>query len=309
LFEGADLLHGKPGRFPAVQCAACGSTYLASRPTRQEIGAYYPQDYMPHELARQANRRWLARLDYRYGLTKRCRLLMRHRAPGRLLDVGCATGEFLVRARELGWEPYGVDLSEYAVQYAREHWNLPAERGDLLDVPYPDGFLDAITLWNVFEHLYAPLESLDRASQLLAPGGIFVLTVPNLGSLDRALFGSAWSGYDVPRHLHVFSVEALRQACAERGLEPVEMRCLYGSYHAFLLSLRFYLQARGRAGWLRLAEFAARSRVLRVLCVPLFVVLDRVKRGTILTVVCRKRDAGAGRAGVDGSIATKDMTV
>src|SRR5210317_973376 len=92
LFVGADLLHGQPGRFPVVRCDNCGSAYLASRPERNEIDAFYPQEYMPHEWARQSNRRWLARIDYRYGLTKRCRLLMRHRMSGRRLDVGCATG-------------------------------------------------------------------------------------------------------------------------------------------------------------------------------------------------------------------------
>lgn len=289
LFVGTDLLHGQPGQFPVVRCESCGSAYLPFRPDRQEIGAFYPKEYLPHEWARQSNRRWLSRADYRYGLTKRCRVLMRHRAPGRLLDVGCATGEFLARARELGWEPYGVDLSEHAVRYAREHWRLEVSTGELEDVPYPDGFFDAITLWNVFEHLYAPLESVERMGRLLAPSGIVVMTVPNLGSLDIELFGSAWAGYDVPRHLHVFSLPALRRAFDERGFEVVDTRCLYGSYHALLLSLRFHFRARGKPAWERAAALAGRSRALRLLSVPFFMILDRMRRGTILTVVCRKR--------------------
>ena len=305
LFEGVDLLHGQPGSFPVVRCGGCGSSYLAARPDRSEIGAYYPAEYMPHEWARQSNRRWLSRIDYRYGLTKRCRAVMRHRAPGRILDVGCATGEFLALARELGWEPYGVDLSEHAVRYAREHWKLDVSVGELEDVACPDGFFDAITLWNVFEHLYDPLESIERMGRLLAPEGVVVLTLPNLGSLDLALFGSAWAGYDVPRHLHVFSLPALRQAFEDRGFELLETRCLYGSYHAFLLSLQFHFHARGKPGWQRTALSLARSRVMRLLCAPLFAVLDRMKRGTILTVVCRKRplvEAGIVRAseGVEG---------
>jgi SAM-dependent methyltransferase len=216
-------------------------------------------------------------------------MMMRHRGVGRLLDVGCATGEFLARAREFGWEPHGVDLSEHAVRYAREYWKLDAAVGELGDVSFPNGFFDAITLWNVFEHLYAPLDDIAHMDRLLAPGGVVVMTLPNLGSLDRELFASSWAGYDVPRHLHVFSLPALRQAFDDRGFEVVETRCLYGSYHAFLLSLRFHFLARGKLGWQRAALFLAKARVMRLLWAPFFAVLDRMKRGTILTVVCRKR--------------------
>jgi SAM-dependent methyltransferase len=253
------------------------------------MGAFYPQDYMPHDLARRSNQRWLSRIDYRYGLTKRCRVLAKHRPPGRLLDVGCATGEFLARARELGWDAYGIDLSKSAVQYAREHWHLAVSRNELRDAPFLDGSFDAITLWNVFEHLFDPIESVEAMDRLLVPGGIVVMTVPNLDSIDHGLFGRWWSGYDVPRHLHVFSLPALHAVFAKRGFEMVDLRCLYGSYHAFMLSLRFYLREKGRSRLERVAASLSTSRALRVLAAPLFALIDRLGRGTIQTVVFRKQ--------------------
>ena len=289
VFVGRDYLHGVAGEFPVMRCQKCGVVYVNPRPSRSEIGQYYPPEYTPHDWAVRSNRHWWSRLDYRYGLDKRCRTVMRYRRSGRLLDVGCATGEFLARARELGWEVYGTELSVRAAAYARKQWGLEVFVGEIEAVPFPDGFFDAITLWNVFEHLFDPSASLAKMSSLLAAGGVLVMTVPNLDSLDLKLFAQTWIGYEVPRHFHLFPLAALDEFVRRYGFKVVDVRCLYGSYHAFFASLQFYFRERGNVRALRWAQRLARSRLLRVLSVPYFFVLDRFQAGTVLTVTCQKQ--------------------
>lgn len=289
LFTGHDLLHSRAGCFAVVQCGNCDTVYLNPRPSKSEIGNFYPPEYMPHHLSIQSGQHWWSRIDYRYGLTKRCKAVMRYKNTGRLLDVGCATGEFLARARELGWQVCGVELSQHAADYARERAQLDVFVGELEDAPFPDGSFDAVTMWNVFEHLFDPETSIQKISRLLTVGGIAVITIPNLHSLDLKLFGKIWSGYDVPRHLYLVPQRTLERFLDDHGFEIVDTRCLYGSYHAFWLSIQFYFRSQKKESWYLVAAKLSRSRLLRLFSMPYFFLLDRLQAGTILTVTCRKK--------------------
>ncbi|HSJ55659.1 MAG TPA: class I SAM-dependent methyltransferase, partial [Anaerolineae bacterium] len=138
LFEGWDRLHGQPGHFRVVRCRRCGLIYLNPRPTPDAIGLYYPDDYRPYIAPVRAARKRVTRWDARYGLYKRLRVVSAHQATGRLLDVGCATGDFLAFSQERGWETHGVELVEPAAAYCRDVLGLHVVTGDLLDAAYPD---------------------------------------------------------------------------------------------------------------------------------------------------------------------------
>ena len=95
---------------------------------------------------------------------------------GRILDVGCATGFLLDQARKQGWEVYGVELSAWAVDYAKNKLQLPnITQGSLKDANYPDNFFDVVVLKDVIEHLTDPKETLEQIRHVLKPAGIIVL--------------------------------------------------------------------------------------------------------------------------------------
>jgi SAM-dependent methyltransferase len=121
-------------------------------------------------------------LVYRRALDRLERL-----TPGRrLLDVGCSYGAFLEVARERGWEVSGVELSRKGSEYAREHRGLEIFVGTLEQARFPDGAFDAVSLWDVVEHLDQPLELLRETHRILRPGGVLVVFTINQRSLINA---------------------------------------------------------------------------------------------------------------------------
>jgi len=286
LFEGWDRLHGVPGRFRVVQCPECGLCYLNPRPAPSAIGAYYPEAYEPHLASRQAAGRRLLRWDQGYEHHKRLRAIGTYAPPGRLLDVGCGTGAFLDYARGRGWEVQGVELMDAAAAYCREQLGLDVVTGDLLSAGFGDQRFDVVTLWNVFEHLHDPRAALAEIRRILRPAGLLVLACPSLDSLDARIFGPAWVGYEVPRHLYAYSRDTLDRMLGESGFVVLRRRCLAGSYSTFFYSVRMWLAGRGTPAAVRLlVQRAEHSRLARLASVPYFWVVDALGKGPVVTVI------------------------
>ena len=146
-----------------------------------------------------------------------------------------------------------------------------------------------VTLWDVIEHLHDPRGSLVRIAELLAPGGVLIVSVPVMDSLDHRLFGRYWAGYEIPRHLHFFSTRTLTSLFHATGFRVVARHVLHGSDHAFAREMRFFL--RGTGFGRPIYEGATRffgSRLWRWPARPLFWLLDRFRLTTPRAFVCEK---------------------
>jgi 2-polyprenyl-3-methyl-5-hydroxy-6-metoxy-1,4-benzoquinol methylase len=275
-----------------VRCQDCGLVYQNPRPTLDEIGVHYPAEYESYnpETDNKSMPR-LLRKAVEYGINKRCRFVIRQKKQGRLLDIGCATGTFLRgMAKYPGWELNGVEISEHAAKIAREAYSLNVFNGTLEEAAYPEHYFDAITLWDVLEHLHDPSSSLDEIHRILKPDGVIVFRIPNLGSWDAKLFGPYWAGLDAPRHLYVFDQHTLNALLTKTGFEVREMSCKIGSYPTFVLSVRFWMAAKGISP----AKRASIQKILshpisRLLSAPFFYVNSMGRHGPLLTVTAAKR--------------------
>lgn len=170
-------------------------------------------------------------IDFKEGLE----LVESFKHNGRLLDVGCAMGIFLSMAKERGWEVFGVDISDYAISFARERFGLSCFVGQLKDANLPDKHFDVITLWDAVEHFENPLEELKEIKRVLDDDGIILFDTPNVDSLMR-LFAHwiyrATGGlfkYPVKKlyhqfHLYYFSPRTLRMLLDKAGFEIIEMK-------------------------------------------------------------------------------------
>jgi hypothetical protein len=126
VLEGRDRILGLPGRFRVVRCRSCGLLRTNPRPTALTMSAYYPDDYGPYAGTRieeelpDPRPRWRRYLSGAVAwLTDPNAQRLPPRPPGRLLEIGCASGSYLHRMSKAGWEVEGIEFSESAAARVR----------------------------------------------------------------------------------------------------------------------------------------------------------------------------------------------
>jgi 2-polyprenyl-3-methyl-5-hydroxy-6-metoxy-1,4-benzoquinol methylase len=265
-----DRLFGAPGRWNVKKCmgSKCGLAWPDPMPLADEIFKAYYQYYThaaqnfddsPGTLKRLFWRmkkgylasnygydpgtgsivtKWLGRLLYlfpvrRSGVEIEIRRL--HSVPnGRLLDIGCGAGEWLMAMRERGWEVEGIDFDEKAVRAARKN-GLNVSLGSLEQQNFADNRFDALTLNHVIEHVPDPAGTLKECRRILKSNGKLFIATPNIESWGHALFKEHWRGLEPPRHLHIMSPSALNRLLHDAGFERIEVKT-YTSQYVFYQS-------------------------------------------------------------------------
>lgn len=144
------------------------------------------------------------------------------RNANRLLDVGCASGLFLQHAINAGWDVVGVEPSQELYRAAQQRLGPQAAiyGSTLQSIILPPASFDAITLWDVLEHVFDPVFFLKRCASLLRPGGHLFANVPDLDSLQSRILGSRWPLL-LPEHLNYFNRRSLQLCGNNAGLQWV----------------------------------------------------------------------------------------
>lgn len=255
-----DRLFNVPGIWVLLNCQKCHLIWLHPCPIPQEIGKLY-SEYFTHDIKVESSEKGTGLLrtlrkinhalpryafDYRNkgGTFKTLRILvwlasrfgplrdivegsmmwLNRSRPGKLLDIGCGNGQFLSRMQGFGWQVFGVEPDGQAAKIAREKFGISIYEGTLEEVDFHDDTFDTITMSHVIEHLPDPINTLRECYRVLKPGGQLVITTPNIKSLGHRLFRESWRGFEVPRHLFLFSLYSLR-TCAERlGFKVLKLR-------------------------------------------------------------------------------------
>jgi SAM-dependent methyltransferase len=141
----------------------------------------------------------------------------------RLLDYGCGWGFVLTVARERGWEPYGLEPLPGRAVYARARSGGTVVCDILRDDTFPPCFFDAVTAFQVFEHLPDPARELARLHRLLKPGGLILIEVPTIDTWSVRLLGPRHRHF-VPDHLTFFSARTLAVLLETRGFRTLNAR-------------------------------------------------------------------------------------
>jgi 2-polyprenyl-3-methyl-5-hydroxy-6-metoxy-1,4-benzoquinol methylase len=137
----------------------------------------------------------------------------------RYLDVGCSTGFVVEAARDKGWEAIGIDLNPSAIEFGRSR-GLDLRTVALEETGFAPRTFDAVSLFDVLEHLLDPARTLRACTNLLAPGGILFLYVPNFDSASRLLMGANAHFIWPTHHLNYYTPATIRDLMVRHGLAP-----------------------------------------------------------------------------------------
>jgi len=163
-----------------IQCRNCNLITVDPIPSSETVKSFYCDEYF--------------KKDYRCGVkshsyyeeesaaiekAKQVLPLLKNLKPqGTLLEIGCAGGTFLDQASKLGYQVQGVEVSPSMSQKASELYGAKVRQGDFEELEFMDESFDIVCMFDVFEHLREPRQSLEKIHQILKPGGIVVIDVP-----------------------------------------------------------------------------------------------------------------------------------
>lgn len=204
--------------FPHVRCLGCAMIYVTPILRSEARECYYAEEASWLGVLMSGPQRELDERKFVYGLD----LLAPHVESGRrLVDVGCGPGLFLEVARAAGWNVHGVELNATAVARLRALGisvsDRPLERTDL-----PAASFDAATLWEVLEHIPDPRAFLAQVRDLLRPGGILLVCVPNVDALVTRLLHERSGTFRGQSHVSFFNVATLGRLLDEEGFRVVD---------------------------------------------------------------------------------------
>jgi SAM-dependent methyltransferase len=243
-----DLRHGNPGEFKLVECNECSLRYLSPRPNKASIAAFYPKDYAAYAPKPRTSLRIGRALDSLFESYQRhfqedsfptyyfSKHIQNYRGPTgspRILDVGCGSGQKLAYVQKAGWETYGVDFDEQAVENARAS-GAQAELAEGDAIPFEDDYFNALMSWHSLEHHYDPAGTVREMYRVLRPGGDAIVSVPSGKNVGLDLFGANWGPLEAPRHLYHFTEKTLSRMFSEAGFEVTRFFYDFTFYGLFL---------------------------------------------------------------------------
>ncbi|MEM7534571.1 MAG: class I SAM-dependent methyltransferase [Chloroflexota bacterium] len=209
-----------PGRYQTqewsiVSCNQCGLVYTNPRLTQEKLYEFYQfgdQDDLQYvedhfiESADLQHRTWHQYL----------RVLQKHKpaqttsgGPHQLLDIGCGAGSFLAEAQSLGYVVEGQEISPYFIDYCRSHHHFTIHEGFLDDLSLEPASYDCITAFDVLEHHPDPTALFTQIHRLLKPGGVMMMSTPDIGNWSARRYGAKWLHIHPIGHIYYFDRQTI----------------------------------------------------------------------------------------------------
>lgn len=205
-----------------VKCKYCSLIYVKRMPSSANLEKFYKKEY--YKLT-EKNNQILGYRNYdkqRPSLEKYYKMKLEQinalqlGQKGKLLDIGCAFGTFLDLADKGGWDVTGHDISEFAVSEVRKK-GFKANSGLFSSKFYVRDAFDAVTLFQVIEHVPNPLSMLKEVRKVLKPNGLILVTTPDRDALLARLLGNMWHGWYIDAHITFFNKKSLEFLLKKSG--------------------------------------------------------------------------------------------
>lgn len=243
LYFCRDYNHKIPGTFRYVRCRYCGLVYEDPRPVFGNIMALYPPNYgsqacsTPQHIESNINS---------VVIQQRASFIELHCTMGSLFDIGCGSGFFLLYMKRRGWRVYGMEPADEHVRFAKNRLGIQT----IFQNQWPEGAesvspVHVVTLFHIIEHLLDPVKCIEKAREILMPGGLLVVETPNVDSWPARLFGKRWVTLDAPRHVNLFSANTLKRCVRQAGFDTLKLDTFSPSVMEYTESLRYLISDLG----------------------------------------------------------------
>jgi SAM-dependent methyltransferase len=248
------------GHGTVLRCRTCQFVFSEFRPPNEELHTLY-REMNPTVYEKEAQGRLMT-------AQRHLKMIQRHITGGQVVDVGCASGLFLSVAAEAGWKVVGVEPSETLANHAKK---LLAGRGEvhcatLQQTNLAPASFDALTLWDVLEHVTDPLAFLSECASLVKRGGYLFANVPDIGSLQARVLGGRWPLL-LAEHLNYFDRTTLKRCGDAAGLHCVSFDRRPASFTVEYVLYR--LSQHGIPGS-RFGYRMVQKNVLGSMCIPVY---------------------------------------
>lgn len=197
-------------------CQDCGVAYAYRRATLEALRFFYMY-YTPSSLTSIEVREQNAKkrpMQINFDIDH----IEKHTVRGRLLDVGCASGDFLAYARARGWGVEGTELSGNCIRFVNEVMNIKVHYGHLQEIDFAPSNYDAIALRHSVEHLCDPIGDLKHLGERLTPSGVLLITTPEHAKDPKVLK----ENHMLPLHVVNYTEKTLEFMLKKAGFKVIE---------------------------------------------------------------------------------------
>ena len=208
------------------------------QPSLEKLPSYYEsEDYISHTDSKRTLFEKAYHLVKGNALNNKVNLITKLvPQKGIVLDIGSGTGDFLMTAKNSGWEIKGIEPNPKAKQIAVSKGVFFEEALENI----ADNSIDVITMWHVLEHVPNLEEQFTQLKRIVKPNGYIIIAVPNYKSFDAKYYKSFWAAFDVPRHLWHFSKTAIQKLSSDFDLQLEKVQPMwFDSFYVSLLSEKY----------------------------------------------------------------------
>lgn len=226
--------------FQIMKCNSCEFLFTNPRPNSTELNRYYQTDeYLSHATTKKTIISVIYSFLRSVSIKRKYSLISKIKLKGKILDIGCGTGEVLNYFNQKGWETLGIEPAETPRNFAVTNYGLSVFDESHLNNLQSASF-DIITMWHVLEHVSELNERISQVKRILKNDGTLFIAVPNSKSWDAGHYKNFWAAWDLPRHLYHFSTISMTNLMTKHSLSIEKIHPMkFDSYYVSMLSEKY----------------------------------------------------------------------
>lgn len=203
------------------RCSSCNHKVIHPTPTFDELSSFYNSSYAPYTKNEHTSQRNLYKKEASTFGTMRGIGVDKSLS---YLDVGCGAGGLLGALSDFGCHVQGIEPSEHGAKVCIDN-GIPTFHGFLHEyIQDTDNKFDVVTCNHVVEHHPDPKTLLNQLGGCLKENGNLVFAVPNAACYFAEALKDDWHSFDLPVHLHHFSLQSITKCVTDAGLDIVDIR-------------------------------------------------------------------------------------